>query len=647
MIITDLQTQLLPLLTGAQEVWIAVALMTDNGYGQIREVLQNTPQHYLIGVNLPTTPTVLRQLQAQLRAQTFEARIAGNRPVFHPKVYIVKKEGVLSAIVGSANLTEPGLQGNHEISYHITTPEHCQQLLDWFQGLYDTAWPLSDENIAEYTNGYIPGDERTGIPARPRPFHFTRPDADESFFENLDLSQHFFRQEHYLAFRNTLQKESTPAADAQRIAVRDKFLELHNILFPRLHAHANLRELDCHGSEKNIVSLPIHNSYTNEELNAMWFPIIIVDECQDLSKGQLEILESLRAQGAALHFVGDMNQSIYEFRKVDPQDTQDYIQKNAFVKLRLTNNYRSCQSIVSICENIVQNPQPITGHHPQTLPIPCQLWEYDDASYSQLPARFSELLSVNQIPSKKAVILARGKSTLKPFRHQHSSAITSKLEMAALALYNWHKPNRSTDELKSALSYAGKVLCFLGCSGRGDPHNQFCPEGMAAVQWRLTLKSFLEEASDLFPFTQNGQDLNWSQWANKFKQHLAPHWAGIPGVQSGWDDVKTKIRAPQNKGNALVKDICSEDNHQNTFRTTTIHGVKGETVEAVLLVSSQDARSKGGFYQQWFKDGNFDPEYIRFAYVACSRPRSLLIIATPRLSAVNKQKLEAWGLIFV
>lgn len=377
------------------------------------------------------------------------------------------------------------------------------------------------------------------------------------------------------------------------------------------------------------------------------FPIIIVDECQDLSRGQLELLESLRANGTALHFVGDMNQSIYEFRKVDPQDTKNYIQEKAFVKLRLTNNYRSCQLIVSICENIVGNPQAITGHYAQMVQTPCQLWEYDDASYHQLPVRFSSLLSESQISIKKAVILARGKATLKPFRHQHSSSGWTKLEMAALALYNWHKPNRTADELNNALSYTGKLLCFLGCSGKGDPRNQFCPEGMPAVQWRLTLKSFLENASHLYPFNANDQDLNWSQWATKFKQHLAPLWGSIMGVQTAWNDVKAKIRAPQGRGNILVKNICSEGNHQNIFRTTTIHSVKGETVEAVLLVSSQDARSKGGFYQHWFKEGDFDPEHIRFAYVACSRPRSLLVIATPTLSAVDRQKLEAWGLTFV
>lgn len=377
------------------------------------------------------------------------------------------------------------------------------------------------------------------------------------------------------------------------------------------------------------------------------FPVIIVDECQDLSLGQLALLELLREKGSALHFVGDLNQSIYEFRKVDPRDTEGYIRDKGFVKIRLTNNYRSCQPIVSVCENIKGNPEAITGHHIQNCPMPCQLWEYDAVSYHQLPTRFSNVLSENNISVKHAVILARGKATLKPFRHQHAAAGWTKLEMAALAFHNWYKPHRTSEELHNALSYAGKVLCFLGCDGRGDSRNQFCPEGMLSVQWRLSLKSFLENGAALYPFIENGHNLTWSQWAVKLKQHLSPIWGTLKGMETPWADVSAKLRAPNGRAAGSVNDICTEGVHRNLFRTTTIHGVKGETVEAVLLISSQDARSNGGFYSHWIREGAYDPEHIRFAYVACSRPRSLLVIATPRLTAVNRQKLLDWGLTFV
>ena len=41
------------------------------------------------------------------------------------------------------------------------------------------------------------------------------------------------------------------------------------------------------------------------------FPLIIIDECQDLSWVQLNILKKLQEQESTLHFIGDLNQAIY------------------------------------------------------------------------------------------------------------------------------------------------------------------------------------------------------------------------------------------------------------------------------------------------------------------------------------------------
>lgn len=81
------------------------------------------------------------------------------------------------------------------------------------------------------------------------------------------------------------------------------------------------------------------------------------------------------------------------------------------------------------------------------------------------------------------------------------------------------------------------------------------------------------------------------------------------------------------------------------FRTTTIHSVKGETLNAVLLVSHPNKLSPGGHFSHWLKEGNYDPEHIRFAYVAMSRPKYALIIATPKLKKAELAKLQNLGFI--
>jgi DNA helicase-2/ATP-dependent DNA helicase PcrA len=82
------------------------------------------------------------------------------------------------------------------------------------------------------------------------------------------------------------------------------------------------------------------------------------------------------------------------------------------------------------------------------------------------------------------------------------------------------------------------------------------------------------------------------------------------------------------------------------IRITTIHDVKGETFDAVLLVSAENRNSKGGHYEQWLNPTQGHEEYQRFAYVACSRPRHILVIANPKMNEEIKVLLCNLGLEF-
>ncbi|MBI4488380.1 MAG: UvrD-helicase domain-containing protein [Deltaproteobacteria bacterium] len=83
------------------------------------------------------------------------------------------------------------------------------------------------------------------------------------------------------------------------------------------------------------------------------FPLIIVDECQDCSWIQLEILGLIKQAGSTLHFIGDLNQSIYEFKKVEPQKIDEFVTTHEFMVEELSDNFRSCQSIVDLCCKLV------------------------------------------------------------------------------------------------------------------------------------------------------------------------------------------------------------------------------------------------------------------------------------------------------
>lgn len=77
------------------------------------------------------------------------------------------------------------------------------------------------------------------------------------------------------------------------------------------------------------------------------------------------------------------------------------------------------------------------------------------------------------------------------------------------------------------------------------------------------------------------------------------------------------------------------------LKVETIHAVKGRTFDAVLLMSSADARGKTGYWESWLIP---DAEAARIAYVACSRPRTLLCWGVYILTSSQREKLERLGL---
>ena len=98
------------------------------------------------------------------------------------------------------------------------------------------------------------------------------------------------------------------------------------------------------------------------------------------------------------------------------------------------------------------------------------------------------------------------------------------------------------------------------------------------------------------------------------------------------DLIGNTFRTPQNAGGKNVLETLPSIQKQeqvNNLRITTIHGIKGETLDAVLLVSAPSKRgTPDGQWTQWLEDSK--TEAARLAYVASSRPGHLLAWAIPK-----------------
>lgn len=386
------------------------------------------------------------------------------------------------------------------------------------------------------------------------------------------------------------------------------------------------------------------------------FPIIVIDECQDLSNNQLEILKLLNQKGAIIHFIGDNNQSIYEFKKVYIEKINAFIADNKLTEKLLTKNFRSNQKIVNVSiglekYNTGKTPIPVVGNEGERTSKSCILWEYTADEFLQLPQKFIDHLNLinstiqkpeSKIEIGKSGILARAHSILSGFRSHPTSDLT-KIELFANALNCWDNNPRTGKDMQNALQQIGKSISMLAYDGNGNHQHQYCPDAYNQIEWREQLSDLIVKATNtatgIYPFA----GLTWTQWVAKLKPFLENYWVNFRSPTNEWDSVKAKIKSPNGSAAKLVIEtikVC-QNTYSEKIRMTTFHDVKGETLDAVLVVSAKDKKSKGGHVEQWISQNSNEKEFVRFAYVASSRPKHLLIWAIPKIANnqfINKIK---------
>ncbi|MCB5288102.1 MAG: ATP-dependent helicase, partial [Candidatus Cloacimonetes bacterium] len=376
------------------------------------------------------------------------------------------------------------------------------------------------------------------------------------------------------------------------------------------------------------------------------FPFIIIDECQDLSWVQLRIFEILQKQGSVLHFVGDLNQGIYSFKKVFPQKVKEFADEKGLTEMPLDENFRSVQPIVNLCGKLC-NQGAICGRSMDGNPQPsCVLFIYSLNKLSGLPQQFSHYLTTNGLDVNNSVILARGKALIRKLRpgFDDGHLVISKLPTQAILLWN----TGDWDRQKAALEKLGRYIAKTYFSENYiDSKNQYCPESVPSkIQWRTFLAAVLMECGHLSSMV----DLNmlWSQWSKGFKKNF-PKIVSKAAMEHEikLNDIEFKYRCPRGNASLLLAEYMagiSGGEEASKIRITTIHQVKGETHDATLLVSSPDKRGgKGGHWSEWLDQSAYDGEYTRFAYVASSRPKRLLAWAIPEENKEGITKLQELG----
>lgn len=367
------------------------------------------------------------------------------------------------------------------------------------------------------------------------------------------------------------------------------------------------------------------------ELLVKRYPLIIIDECQDLSEEQLTILQAFSDNGSILHFVGDLHQAIYGFRDVEPIQVTTFVTNNTFLHLKLTRNFRSCQNIINVCSKLTGRSD-ITGDISWLDPR-CIVMQYDNCP-TELASSFDKIFS----KFEKNVILSRGHSILRKF--QTNVTELKNIQKLALAIKTFNTDD--IEDLKISLQLFSEFISHH-LEENYSSNNFNCPQSITShLIWRTFLCSAL---SYLVTHDLKNMNVTWSAWTKKSKAliHSLSKQAfcseSIALAITRLDGVK--LISPSGLSEEVVTTtLGSSIKSTFSYRKSTIHGAKGETHDVTVVISSPRAGSDS-HWLSWIKSQ--DTESARFAYVASSRPKHYLIWAVKRLKESEKDKLKVIG----
>ncbi len=348
------------------------------------------------------------------------------------------------------------------------------------------------------------------------------------------------------------------------------------------------------------------------------FPMIILDEAQDISKKQMELLELLIDNGLSnMMLIGDPDQAIYEWRSANPEVFLNKFNSEKWETIALNENFRSSQNICNATyyfSTLETNSNSISEYKDfSKKPI---LVKYNIKQIDKLLEFYINVCRENKIlVSNQIAILNRSKdflsneySNIKDLWKNDLSILLSKSVM-----YKLQK------DYSNLYKYSEKVLYFILM---GDNINSSINyENIFKIMDESIWKRKVIE----FSFKLKEKNIVLTEWISETEMLLKEIFVDYKNFLKV--EIKLAIKRSDRKLPDFKKHKINEFFYTNNLEyiVSTIHGVKGCTFDAVLLIVNQNGKMTSNVINQY----PLGSEEIRNAYVAMTRPRKLLMVAIP------------------
>ena len=262
-----LESEFKSLIRKADEICIAVAMISDYGLDLFDDRDEACLFEVLVGFDLPTQPSALQKLiDNGVVSKIYDVK----NQFFHPKLYLFRINEDWTAFLGSGNCTKGGLSSNIELSFKIEDPDAVQELLDWYQTYFNLGSTLTQKWLNEYKVFYAErSDKEEELKSITKKFKKATGVTKGSVKLNeYDFTGQFFNFKHYDAFTPPKPIEDKPGPIAERLKVRDKLEELHNRIYPLILKKG--WDVYPHHQSQHLTSSFRHGERASNNLGAIW-----------------------------------------------------------------------------------------------------------------------------------------------------------------------------------------------------------------------------------------------------------------------------------------------------------------------------------------------------------------------------------------
>lgn len=352
------------------------------------------------------------------------------------------------------------------------------------------------------------------------------------------------------------------------------------------------------------------------------FEEILIDEGQDTSELQLAALECIWKTGElqSLVVVGDIEQSIFAFQGASPSGCERLIDTAGLRTLPLTKNHRSSQLICDVAARFCRrDPDEAVGEHAECEIAP-ELHIYDPEDPTALKELFAQRIEAHQIDAGGCVLLARGGDLV--------DELNDETEIVGIA--------------KNPLAIGRATAAFKGGVALTRRRVEAVDRIVALAAWGLDLNELDREerwkarlATIRLLATAPDFDRDLRTWIEEtraqFDEAIKPL-AGEPRKKGG-----QMIRSAKPQSKVSAKEFFTPPSSE--LRAQTVHGVKGESHDGVMIAVDRFRSAKHGaqgtLWSQAIEGDVADDvaEEIRIAFVAMTRARRYCALALPKDTA--------------